>query len=193
MGKIREIDFMRFSSLCNLITKQRARVMEIWLVYTDLDGTLLDADTYSFNTAKRAISYLNYKNFPVIPCTSKTHKEVEILRKKAGLNDAFITENGSAIFYPLNYFPADPKDIVFTEIFTTRVIGKKYTEIISFYKHLINIYHIPAKGFHQMQIEEIAKITGLDINEAKTAGKRFFSEPLFSQNPLFLMKKYLNL
>ena len=47
------------------------------LVFTDLDGTLLDHETYSFELALPAIDVLKEKNIPLIFCTSKTRAEIE--------------------------------------------------------------------------------------------------------------------
>ena len=42
------------------------------VIYTDLDGTLLDHHTYSFDAARSTIAALSERGIPVIPCTSKT-------------------------------------------------------------------------------------------------------------------------
>lgn len=67
-----------------------------WWVVTDLDGTLMD-HSYSWAAAAEAISALQRKGIPIIPCTSKTAEEVRAFRAEAGLNDPFIVENGGAI------------------------------------------------------------------------------------------------
>ena len=67
-----------------------------WWVVTDLDGTLMD-HSYSWAAAEAAIAALQQKGIPIIPCTSKTAEEVRLFRKRAGLRDPFIVENGGAI------------------------------------------------------------------------------------------------
>ena len=47
------------------------------LVVTDLDGTLLDYETYSFKRALPAIKFLKEKNIPLIFSSSKTRAEIE--------------------------------------------------------------------------------------------------------------------
>ena len=49
------------------------------LVFTDLDGTLLDHNTYSFSPALAAINKLKSLNIPIIPVTSKTLSELMTL------------------------------------------------------------------------------------------------------------------
>ena len=52
------------------------------LIFTDLDGSLLDHYSYSFEPAKRILGDLELANIPVVPATSKTFAEVEHLRIK---------------------------------------------------------------------------------------------------------------
>ena len=51
-----------------------------WLVVTDLDGTLLDHHTYSFDAAKSALEQLEERGIPVIINSSKTAREIEQLQ-----------------------------------------------------------------------------------------------------------------
>ncbi|HHJ53507.1 MAG TPA: HAD-IIB family hydrolase, partial [Caldithrix abyssi] len=67
-----------------------------WVVFTDLDGTLLDAQTYSYLPALEAIQLLKEKHIPLIFCTSKTFSEARALQQQMGISDPFIVENGSA-------------------------------------------------------------------------------------------------
>jgi len=75
-----------------------------WLVFTDLDGTLLD-DGYQWEAARPALELLRAREIPVVLCTSKTRAEVLPLREDLGLRDPFIAENGGAAYIPRNYFP----------------------------------------------------------------------------------------
>lgn len=74
------------------------------IVLTDLDATLLDHNTYSFEKAKNALNKCLVKNVPVCYCTSKSFHEIEYFREKMKNVDPFISENGSAIYVPKKYF-----------------------------------------------------------------------------------------
>jgi len=148
-----------------------------WLVFTDLDGTLLDSESYSFAGAEEAISFLKKNRIPLIPCTSKTHTEVDALRKKLGIHDPFITENGSAIFIEHDYFPQPVQEAAVLGDYSVLILGRKYTEVIAFLDELKREYGLPARGFHEMDTSEIAERTGLRKDEAALARKRLFSEP----------------
>lgn len=63
-------------------------------VFTDLDGTLLDHETYSWEAARPALERLELSGIPWILVTSKTRAEVELWRKQLGNRHPFIIENG---------------------------------------------------------------------------------------------------
>ena len=50
--------------------------MKRWLIFTDLDGTLLDED-YGWIAARPAIEALQMASFPIILNSSKTVSEME--------------------------------------------------------------------------------------------------------------------
>ena len=77
------------------------------VIFTDLDGTLLDYDTYSFEEAVPAIKEAEDKKVPIVICTSKTRAEIEYWREKIGNNHPFVSENGGGIFIPKKYFRFD--------------------------------------------------------------------------------------
>jgi len=45
--------------------------------FSDLDGTLLDARTYSFDAALPALGILRARRVPLVVCSSKTRTEIE--------------------------------------------------------------------------------------------------------------------
>lgn len=52
------------------------------LVFSDLDGTLLDSHSYDWQPAAPWLSRLREANVPVILCSSKTSAEMLYLQKK---------------------------------------------------------------------------------------------------------------
>ena len=80
------------------------------LIFSDLDGSLLDHYTYSFEPAKACLGMLETVNIPVVLVSSKTRKEIEALREVLGNTHPFIVEKGAAVFVPQAYFKRQPKD-----------------------------------------------------------------------------------
>ncbi|MCZ7625281.1 MAG: HAD-IIB family hydrolase [Candidatus Methylomirabilis sp.] len=75
------------------------------VIFTDLDGTLLDYKTYSFDPARDALEKVRQRGIPLVLCTSKTRAEVARYRQRLNNDDPFIVENGGAAFIPAGYFP----------------------------------------------------------------------------------------
>ena len=71
--------------------------MSMAVVYTDLDGTLLDHYTYAFDKALETIKALKAQGIPIVPCTSKTRTETVSLMQALELDNPMIIENGAAI------------------------------------------------------------------------------------------------
>ncbi len=76
-----------------------------FVIFTDLDGTLLDRVTYSYDKTLLTIAYLREKGIPLVFCSAKTRAEQEWYQEKLGIRAPFIVENGGAIFIPQGYFP----------------------------------------------------------------------------------------
>jgi predicted mannosyl-3-phosphoglycerate phosphatase (HAD superfamily) len=70
------------------------------IVFTDLDGTLLDHHSYGYEAAKPLLGKLRGLGVPVIANTSKTRAEWQDLAAELDNGDAFVVENGSAIYLP---------------------------------------------------------------------------------------------
>lgn len=154
------------------------RIMpENYLVYTDLDGTLLDHDTYSFQPAREAIGLIQEKNIPLIVCTSKTRAEIEFVRKLLSNKEPFISENGGGIFIPEGYFKTefkydrDIKGYKVIEFGTPAGLLRKALSEIS------RETGIELKGFSDMSVSELSGLTGLDEHTAGLSQVRDYSEP----------------
>src|SRR6185295_12866478 len=97
---LQNTEFIVFSCHCGAFT---LNVMKV--VVTDLDGTLLDQDTYDWEPARSALERLRALGIPLVFCTTKTRAEVEHWRTITGNAHPFIVENGGAMYIPLGYFP----------------------------------------------------------------------------------------
>lgn len=54
------------------------------VVFTDLDGTLLDHHTYQANEAAEALRLLEARGWPLVFCSSKTFSEQVFFAKRTG-------------------------------------------------------------------------------------------------------------
>ncbi|MEO0354349.1 MAG: HAD hydrolase family protein, partial [Cyanobacteria bacterium P01_A01_bin.3] len=74
--------------------------MKKLLVFTDLDATLVDHQTYSYEAALPAIARLKQLDYPIIFNSSKTIAEQQHLRAELDIQTPFIVENGAAVVIP---------------------------------------------------------------------------------------------
>ncbi len=81
------------------------------LVFTDLDATLLDHETYDWRPAQPALDELRRRGIPVIFNSSKTKAEQLALRAEIGNEHPFIVENGAAVYFPRDYFGPQPDGV----------------------------------------------------------------------------------
>lgn len=151
--------------------------MQRIIIYTDLDGSLLDAATYSFDAAKPALSALHKLGAALIFVSSKTRAEIEPLRHRLNHLHPFIVENGGALYVPKGYFsfaidataPGEKYDVV--------ALGTPYVHLRIALKKMSQDLGCHLRGMGDCSIEEVTKLTGLSLDEASLATEREYDEP----------------
>jgi len=147
------------------------------VIFTDLDGTLLDRGTYAFEPAQPALRLIRQKGIPLIFSSSKTRAEIEFYRKKLENDHPFVSENGGAVFIPKDYFsfpfPYDKE----REGYLILELGTFHQKIIEVLDSIRRETGISIKGFSDLSREELASLCGLSLKEAEIAKKREYDEP----------------
>lgn len=157
--------------------------MQKTIIFSDLDGTLLDATRYSFNDAIPALNQVQARAIPLILCSSKTRAEIEAYRLRLHNDHPFISENGGGIFIPQGYFSA-PLEAATIDGYQLITLGLPYAEIRSRFVTLTEQLGAQVRGFADMTAEEVAELTGLSYDEACLAKQRDFDEPfIFDGEP----------
>lgn len=157
------------------------------VIFSDLDATLLDHQTYSYQAALPVLKKVKKRGIPVVLCTSKTRAETEAIARRLGLQHPFIVENGGAIFIPEDYFPESVYRLAGLKALKKdnyRVIqfGTPYRRLRSALKMIEKKTGRKLIGFGDLGAEEIAAVTGLGRKEAVLAMRREFDEPFFLEN-----------
>jgi len=133
------------------------------IVFTDLDGTLLDHDSYSHAAAAPALRQLRDKGVLVVLASSKTAAEIAPLRAELGFSHVpAIVENGAGVLAP--GAGADGGDADYTRL--RRILATLPAELRAGFQ-----------GFGDWGPEGIARETGLSPQAAALAARRSFSEP----------------
>ncbi len=147
------------------------------VVFSDLDGTLLDHDTYSFEPAANALELLRARGIPVVICSSKTRAEIESIQQAMGLGHPFISENGGALFVPRGYFPfpidggrRDGRHDAFE-------FSRRYAQIVAILRDRARASSAGVVSFADLSAEQLAEVCGLTLAQAKLAKRRDYDEP----------------
>lgn len=135
------------------------------MIFSDLDGTLLDHQRYSFDPAQPALDKLLEFKIPLILASSKTAMELTEIRRVMGFSHCpAIVENGAGILPSGN---AELRNFDQSEY-------HKLLEIITAApKELSERF----SGFAGWSLAEMSKKTGLSEHDCEKAAARQFSEP----------------
>jgi len=147
------------------------------IVFTDLDGTLLDPVSYDFSTALPALEVLRAQGIALVLCSSKTRAEMLLYRQRLDNHHPFVVENGGAVYLPSGYFktPIDSDDTL--PGYERITLGTPHAEIRRQFVALRALTGARVRGFTDMDVAEIAALTGLDNAQAALARQREFDEP----------------
>jgi len=145
------------------------------VVFTDLDGTLLD-ENYSYERAKPAIDALLRSKTPIVFCSSKTRAEIEVYRRALGIEDPFISENGAAIFIPKGYFDFPYEYSKQRGDYDVIELGTEYSVLRATLEKIREETGYEIVGFGDMSAEELARDCGLSLREAELAKQREYDE-----------------
>lgn len=133
------------------------------MVFSDLDGTLLDHQSYDWSPANAALVSLKACGAALVLASSKTSVEVGILREELGFAAwPAIVENGAGILPP---FAGEIED------------RATYSALRA------SLDSLPAElrrqffGFADASADAVADMTGLPVASAEAAKRRSFSEP----------------
>ncbi|WP_410015428.1 mannosyl-3-phosphoglycerate phosphatase-related protein [Sodalis sp. C49] len=133
------------------------------VVITDLDGSLLDHHTYSWQPAAPWLDRLKAHHIPVVFCSSKTTAEIVPLQESMGLSGTpFIAENGALL-------QLDGE-------LSGRIMGQDYAAVRAAMERLRQEYGFKFFGFGDVDEKLVGEWTGLSAQDALLAQRRQASE-----------------
>ena len=154
-----------------------------YLVFTDLDGCLLDSHTYSFEAARPALERLQANHIPVVLVSSKTRAEIEPLRQQLNHQGPFIVENGGAVFVPSSTFNFPLERARRRAAYQVIELGTPYAMLRDVLKQIEETVGTPLIGFGDLSIDDIMELTGLSREAALRAKLREYDEPYLVHGP----------
>ncbi len=148
------------------------------LVFTDLDGSLLDHQSYSHAPALPMLERLRTLGIPLIPASSKTKAEILALRETLGNHHPFIVENGAAALVPEGYFARPPADASPEAGFLVKRFCAGRARWLGLVERLRPDYDGEFVTFAESSTRQIREMTGLGQAAAERAARRAYGEPL---------------
>lgn len=139
------------------------------IIFSDLDGTLLDHDSYDWSPARPAMERLAASNIPLVLNSSKTIREICDIRERMGNQSPFIVENGAAVVIPANCFESPEEQV--------KPFGAPRSEVLAVLAELRRD-GFEFSGFADMTTAEITRHSSLSESEAELAKDRIATEPL---------------
>ena len=157
------------------------------VIFTDLDGTLLDLKTYSYLPALEALRRIITSGVRLVFCSSKTRVEQEHLQEQIGIRDVMIVENGSAILIPPRCTPPSGQSSAPTEVIE---LGASATGIRAELDAVRLETRLRFRGFKEIPFQELCRLTDLDAEAALRAQTRQYSETIVSEMSAAEMKSF---
>lgn len=142
------------------------------LVFTDLDGCLLNKTDYDWSAARPTLLRLQREEIPVILASSKTPAEMAALAADLPIQAApFIAENGGTIRWTAELAPAG-------QLSTQTGPGRdSILDVLTCLKSQFRF-----ESFRDLGIDGVMRTTQLPREHAERASKRHSTEPLIWQD-----------
>ena len=156
------------------------------LIFTDLDGSLLNHNNFEFKEIKNFILNCIKNGIKIIPNTSKTKSEIQIFLDQLGQNLPFVVENGAAIH---NLDLVHPK---FKFKNNSLVFSRSISEILEKFEKSMPIeFQKKCLFLKDMSSIEQMKILGLNKKYLPFALSRDYSIPLVFDGSKELVKEFI--
>lgn len=143
--------------------------MEGGVIFTDLDGTLLDEITYEYVAARPALDALKEHSVPLVLCSSKTQAEMQALHRDLGLSGPYVVENGGAIVIPGRRRPR------------ILVLGAERERLVTVLREIAREVGVELRGLASFSLADVVGFTGLPVAQAVLARRRAYDEPFLME------------
>ena len=164
------------------------------IVFTDLDGCLLDHNNYSYSVAMPLLRRLQALDIPLIINSSKTRTEINAIQKAMGISSPFIVENGAAVLFSPetdnHLFTIDNQQLESLGWQRIKKLALPRDKLLDISNRIKNEHHFKYKGFSDMSVSQIAGLTQLSEEEAYAASQRDFSEPVYWQDSQVRLQQF---
>lgn len=155
------------------------------VIFTDLDGTLLDYDGYAWQRAGGSVQHVRSRSVPLVFCSSKTLQEQMAYQHEMDIREPMVVESGGAVAVPRDYFPETAVEAVAGEegaevrgVGDRRIVvlARGFDEVRRALDEVRDEARLPVRGFTEVSLKELMERTGLPEAQAFRARSREYSE-----------------
>ncbi|MCP4783863.1 MAG: HAD-IIB family hydrolase [Fuerstiella sp.] len=144
------------------------------VVFTDLDGCLLNKADYDWSAAEPMLRRLEHLGVPVVLSSSKTVAEMTELRQELSVPEApFISENGGVVRWPDSLLPHDAASTVPAENVAAAMSRAMILNVLAQLKKQFQF-----RSFVDLGVDGVMANTDLPRDKAELACQRHSTEPL---------------
>lgn len=151
------------------------------VVFSDLDGTLLDHDTYDWTPARPALNALRQRGIPLVLCSSKTRVEMRRLAQAMDIDAPLIVENGGGVWLPASWPRPLPPSATPVDEGWLVVLGASAASLHPVLPVIARATDTALRGIPSMTVDEVAGRTGLSKENAALAMRRELSVPFVAE------------
>jgi mannosyl-3-phosphoglycerate phosphatase family protein len=162
------------------------------VVFTDIDGTLIDIFTREYGNTIQLVKKLQKDGIPVVLCSSKTLEEQAKIIEDIGINgkQPFIIENGAAIIIPKNYFNygelieqlnlqnLEHKLIDELNEYVVIELGQPRQFVLTILNEIRKNSGIKFKGVSDLSVDQLSKIVQMPADDASRMAMRRYGETI---------------
>ncbi len=153
------------------------------VIFSELDGFLLDDNGCVRDCVTDALAKLRESDIPIVLASRRTRAELEYYRDKLKISHPFISENGGGTFVPRDYFPFSFLYSKTDEKYNILELGLPYEKIRKIFQGIKSRLEYDTKGVGDMELEKVSEVLGISIEDAALAKKREYEEPFVLDYP----------
>lgn len=146
------------------------------IVFSSLDGSLLDSETRAWDEARPALEVLRRLEIPVLLTSSKTRAEVAAHARAMELRAPFVAESGGAVVVPEGYFGHKVPGSETRDGCDVLSLGVPRRDLATALAEMATRIGARVRGIATLGLTEVQRLTGLSSGAARLALEREHDE-----------------
>jgi mannosyl-3-phosphoglycerate phosphatase len=157
------------------------------IVFSSLDGSLLDSETRAWEEARPALDVLRRLEIPVVLTSSKTRGEVAAHARAMDLEAPFVAESGGAVAVPEGYFGHKVPGSEVRDGYDILPLGVPRRELARALAEMATRIGARVRGIASLGLSEVQRLTGLSGGAVRLALEREHDEPFVVEDEASLV------